>query len=104
MKRSGSLILGLLTMWPVVYIFFFIATMALAPLGAMPFGMLFAVHGVTMAITFGLLMYYVVHVLRSPRQSNERLLWAILLVVGSTITMPIYWYMCIWKPRGDQLP
>ena len=102
MKRSSAMLLGVLTFWPLLYMFLFIAGIALASASALPFGALFAVHGATMVLCIGLLIYYVVHVLRSPQKQSDRLLWAILLFVGGMIAMPIYWYMFIWnaEPRG----
>ncbi|WP_428267972.1 hypothetical protein [Haliangium sp.] len=96
MRSSRHLLLGTLTAWPLVYMVLFIASIVLTPMEAIPMDLLFTVHGATMLLTFGLLAYYLVHALRSPMPSNERLLWAILLVMGGMLTMPIYWYLHIW--------
>ncbi|MDD3626041.1 MAG: hypothetical protein PHV06_01855, partial [bacterium] len=35
-------------------------------------------------------------------QSNK-IVWIVLIFFGSIITMPIYWYLCIWQEKSGKL-
>jgi hypothetical protein len=49
-------------------------------------------------LSFGLLIYYIVHAINNREiDSNERLLWVLVFVLGSIAGFPIYWYLRIWK-------
>ena len=52
-------------------------------------------------ISFGLLVYYIIHVLNSKLDSTEKLLWIIIFLAGSIVAFPVYWYMRIWKEPVD---
>jgi hypothetical protein len=93
MKRDKKILLGMLTAWPLLYIILF--TVAFI---TMSFDyLLFVAHGLTMLLTLGLLIYYVMHVFKQDLPEGEKVKWAILLFVGGLLAMPIYWYLKIWK-------
>lgn len=51
---------------------------------------------------FGLLAIYLIHVLQNDKLDKDtRLLWAILIFVGSMIAMPIYFYKYILPLQDD---
>jgi hypothetical protein len=58
-----------------------------------------SVQGLTWLLAGGLLVYYFVH-LAQARQvpDEERLPWALLLVLGSVLVMPVYWFFHVWRP------
>ena len=111
MNRFAKLLLGIATLWPVVYVFGFMTSMfalAISGMGApgsagarsgMPssFVWLFAVHGLTILGSLVLIAFYVVNVFRNERVVGDRkVLLAVVLFMGGMIAMPIYWYLYIW--------
>ena len=104
------MILAVLTAWPLVYFFVFVGFLVVTVAGGLgdaePDGMraLFALHIATMLIIIGLLIFYVVHAYRSPRvPEDRRVLWTILLLFGSMVAMPIYFWLYI-RPADAQNP
>jgi hypothetical protein len=108
MEKSGKLFLGALTLWPIVYFFIFLilifATIVFRPEpgpggGAPPMiAWIFGLHILTMLVTIGLTIYYIVDVFRNKRvDKDKKALWAIVIFMGNMIGMPIYWYLYIWK-------
>jgi hypothetical protein len=108
MQKSGKLLLGLATLWPLVYIFIFFilvfATIAFRPEpgpgGSAPpmIAWIFGLHILTMLLIMGLTIFYIVDVFRNNRvEKDKKALWAIVIFLGNMIGMPIYWYLYIWK-------
>jgi hypothetical protein len=49
-----------------------------------------------------LLVIYIRHVFKTDRvPQDKKSLWAVVLLLGSMIAMPIYWYLYIW-PESRQ--
>lgn len=62
------------------------------------FGILFFVSLVSLTI------FYVFDVYRnSTVASNQRMLWTIVLIIGSIYVFPLYWYLHIWKKPHEVL-
>jgi hypothetical protein len=108
MKKSNKIILGILTIWPILYIFIFMAYIFLSTFLAfnssnandtMPdFFIIFILHFFTILMSMALLIYYVINIFKNDRvKSDQKALWAIILFVGNMIAMPIYFYLFIWK-------
>ena len=112
MSRSGKLFLGILTLLPFVlfaiYIAFFITLFfdffqqpLVADDPAFVFGNMYPVFavGILMVLTsFGLLIYYIIHVVNNKQiDSNERLIWILVFLFAGMIGFPIYWFLRIWK-------
>jgi hypothetical protein len=60
------------------------------------------VQGATFLLVLGLLGYYLWHlfVRRADEDLIMKLLWSMLLLFGSVITIPLYWLLYIWsEPR-----
>ncbi|MBX3256965.1 MAG: PLDc N-terminal domain-containing protein [Chitinophagaceae bacterium] len=115
MSKSSKIILGIITLLP----FFFMAgyflwfmsffTKMSANIGTgdpdtVPrlmfenMGWMFLFIGMAMLISFGLMIYYIVHVVNNKKiDSNERLVWILVFIFANMIGYPIYWYMRIWK-------
>ena len=125
MSKSGKIVLGALSFLPFVFVLgyfvwfigLFINMMGTAggdyehP-GETPayfFGnMIWMVIWVAlMAIfSFGLLIYYIIHVVNNKViDSNERLVWILVFIFANMMGYPIYWYMRIWREApGSNTP
>ena len=56
------------------------------------------IHLLTIALTLGLLVVYIIDVFKNKKVKNDiKALWAIILILGNVIAMPIYWYLYIWR-------
>ena len=108
MGKSGKILLGAATLWPIVYMFIFFilifATVLFRPEpgeggGAPPMiAWIFGLHILTMLLIMGLTVFYIVDVFRNNRvEKDKKALWAIVIFLGNMIGMPIYWYLYIWK-------
>lgn len=118
MSKPIKLILGLATLWPLVYMFIFMAFWFYMVLGiasqseertsaSIPtwFVAIFVMHGITMLVIFALLVIYIVNVFRNDRVAKDKkALWAVVLFLGNMIAMPIYWYLYIWPSNERRLP
>lgn len=112
MKRSNKVLLGGATFWPILYIFvlagFIIAFKVLLrddePSIAVGDAMsalailLFAVAILTVLLSLGLSVYYLVHAIkREDMKRDMKIGWAILFLFFGIFAQPVYWYMHIWK-------
>ncbi len=116
MSKRIKILLGLATLWPFLYIIAFLilvilqiylfATNTPRAAGDVPplFYIMWALTGFTALWMLGLTILYLVHVLRNHQlETNKRMLWAMILLVGNVFAMPIYWYLYIWRKQGDSL-
>ncbi len=47
-----------------------------------------------------LLTFYLIHLFGNRNIGKERkILWTLLLILGSLLTMPVYWFLHIWRAR-----
>ena len=118
MKTPAKIALGAATVYPIVYMFAFFAfvfgMMFVLPGkqsgpfsgeggGARPdifgyFAVLMVFHFLTILAMFGLLAFYVVHVIRNEAIKNEmKILWAVVVLMAGPVGMCVYWYINIWK-------
>ena len=109
MQKPAKVVLGALSLWPIVYMFLFIGFFFLAVLagpgpaepgsGPNPAWALFiGVHLLTMVLILALEVFYIVDIFRNNRvEGDKKALWAIVIFFGNAIAMPIYWYLYIWK-------
>ena len=108
MKKSTKILLGLATLWPLVYMvlffvfilstFFFLSTSTSQEFGSVSFMVVFLLHLLTMLWITALTIFYIVNVFRNERvDKDKKVLWAVVLFMGNMIAMPIYWYLYIWK-------
>ncbi len=54
-------------------------------------------------IAFGLFIYYIIHVINSKTDTNEKILWLIFFFTCNLFAFPIYWYMRIWKSPTENM-
>jgi hypothetical protein len=115
MKKPTKVLIGLATLWPFLYVMLFFMFMLSSvfflpsegPESGPPVGfmILFALHLLTMLGIMALTVFYMVNVFRNERvDKDKKVLWAVVLFMGSMIAMPIYWYLYIWKEPALSLP
>jgi len=108
MSKPVKVILGVASLWPLLYMLIFICYWLYMVLwitshpeggGGAPGGiaLLFIVHGITMVWLLALLAIYIYDVFNNSRvDKDKKALWAVVLFLGNVIAMPIYWYLYIW--------
>ena len=99
-------LLGVLTAWPFAYIILFIfAIIGLVTtqpgdleIGGLPLLLFMLVHFLTIALSIGLQIFYIVNVFKNERiGKDQRIIWVLALFFGGLFAMPIYWYLNIWR-------
>jgi hypothetical protein len=116
MKKLKKIILGLITIWPIIYMVLFITficALVVFPMfvetlessGGKYFAApIFILHGLTMLIMLGLMVFYFIHAMKNEKlEGFEKVVWIIVLVMAGIVTMPIYWYVSIWKEGSIKL-
>jgi hypothetical protein len=49
-------------------------------------------------LSFGLMIYYIIHAINNTQIDNiEKIIWVLLFVLASVVSFPIYWYIRIFK-------
>ena len=112
MSRSSKLFIGILSFLPIILLLVFLFMIfsmfptffqwdkyepapqevfsAFAPLFILRFGM-----GI---LSIGLLIFFIMHLLRHKAlDSTERIIWILVFLFAGIVGYPIYWYMRIWK-------
>ena len=113
MKKSTKVLLGIATVWPILWIPIFIAamfsTILLTGPGGKPdpdvfplvFLFIFPIHFITVFGSMALSIFYIVNVFRNKRiQKDHQILWVVLLFMFGIVAEPIYWYLYIWKDEA----
>jgi hypothetical protein len=118
MSKSIKIVVGLFTLLPLVGIIFYmwaffrmfvsIATSDGAP-DAVAFGeniaSFFGILLFFMVLNIGLLIFYIVHVVKNKAlTSDERLMWILLFIFISFISFGIYWALKIWGEAEKTIP
>lgn len=117
MKKSTKILLGIATIWPILWIPIFIlamfSTIFFSGPGAPPdadvfptvFLVVFPLHMLTVFGSLALSVFYIVNIFRNKRvEKDKQVLWVVLLLLAGMIAEPIYWYLFIWRdePAGAQ--
>lgn len=109
MKKWAKILLGLATLWPFLYMILFFVFVVSAFLfmptqeaeGSGPhlfFVLIFPLHLFTMLWIMGLTAFYMVNVFRNDMvDKDKKVLWAVVIFMGSLFAMPVYWYLYIWR-------
>ena len=109
MTKPAKIFLGVLTIWPVLYIFIFIFTVISMVFtmqeppdqsSTIPaaFLLIFLLHLLTMFMVVVLLIVYIMNVFKNDRvDKDKKALWAVILFMGNIFAMPVYWYLYIWR-------
>jgi hypothetical protein len=111
MTKGHKIILGIFTFLPFILMVLYFGTIVLLVRDALVYrdeDMPFPIVGdvlwlVIMALlagllSFGLMIYYIIHAINNPQvDNNEKIVWVLLFVLVNVVSFPIYWYMRIWK-------
>jgi hypothetical protein len=114
MSRSSKLFIGILSFLPIVLLLVFLFMIfgmfptfiewgnnnhdpapqevfsVFAPLFLLGFGMAI--------LSIGLLIFFIMHLLRhKAMDSTERIIWILVFLFAGIVGYPIYWYMRVWK-------
>lgn len=114
MIRSSGASWALLaaTLWLPVYAVLFVGSVLAIVLSGSPgpdgadgfFAGIFVVHLLTMGVSIGLLVVYLLDVLRNEELAsvnpNDRVVWLVLVVLTGFIGQIIYWWMHL-RPSGE---
>ena len=122
MKKSRKVLLGIATIWPVLYICLFMGSLFLVfifagmrgdpplpnpeapgsmlfPLGFVSF---FAVHMLTILGTLALTVFYIIRVFKTERlDQNMKIMWMLLLFFMGMVAQPVFWYLYIWRDAPE---
>jgi hypothetical protein len=112
LSRSVKVAIGVLTAWPVLYIFLFFGFIAASMIwmswlpkegGAhssglpVAFLLLFAAHFATILLMFGLIAFYIIYLVKTDRvPQDKKVLWAAVLFLGNMLAMPVFFYLYVW--------
>lgn len=116
MRRSGKIVVGVFTLWPIIYAVLFISFIVALVFVPSVKGssesndinsftvLIFLLHGLTIFTVFGLLVFYIIHIMTNTRlESVERLIWIIVIIMVGFVAMPIYWYVHVLKDGTVEL-
>ena len=109
MKKVKAIVLGFFTIFPILYIIFFISIFCHMFLITVSntnseasidlFKIILPLHLGTMILLMVLLAIYIVNVFKNNTvESDKKALWAIVLFFSNIISMIVYWVLHIWKP------
>jgi hypothetical protein len=91
--------IGAATFWPLVYTAFFGAIVAAAVASGhllIPQQVLLGLQLATTFLIVALLVVYLRDAYRNPRlTAARRRFWTVVLFVGSTVAMPVYWWLYV---------
>jgi len=111
MTKGHKNILGIFTFLPVILMLIYLAAIVVLVRDAlvfkdedMPFPILGDVLWLVIValimglLSFGLMVYYIIHAINNPQiDNNEKIIWVLLFVIVSVFSFPIYWYLRILK-------
>jgi hypothetical protein len=121
MSKSGKIITGILSFSPlffltgyfILFFSFFLqmfmnmddpAKMAKPELFVTQFIGMFALLFLMGIVTLGLLIYFIIHINNNKKlDSNEKLIWILIIIFVGMIGKPVYWYMKIWKDEDEKV-
>ncbi len=118
MSRSSKLFIGLLSFLPIILlIIFFVMLLRMFPVffeweknEPMPqevftvFGPLFMLGIVMGILSLGLLVFFIMHLVRNKTMDGtERVIWVLVFLFAGIVGYPIYWYMRVWKDEHTPL-
>jgi hypothetical protein len=90
-------VFGAATFWPLVYTAFFGSIVAAAVASGrllVPQPVLLGLQLATSIVVVGLLVAYLRDAYSNPRLTTaRRRFWTVVLFVGSTVAMPVYWWL-----------
>ena len=120
LTKTAKISLGILTLWPLVYPFLFIAfvigTMLTTVSGGMrngpdgaafpaAFVVFFIIHLLTILFMFALMGVYLYILYNSDRvPADKKTLWAVILLFGNMLAMPVFFWIYVWPEDWPATP
>ena len=104
MRKEWKFVLGIASIIPLLYVVLFILFVIINQNGldgsiTLPRYFLELHLSVALFMIFELI-FFIIHVFRNKEMTTDRkILWAILLYIGSIITFPLYWFNNIYKDK-----
>ncbi len=95
MEQNFRIILGFLTIMPLICLIYALAS-DFSPPSSIVF---YAYPTVFIVWVFSLLVLYLVDLYKN--KVERKIMWVALFLAGSIVTMPVYWYLYIW-PRKEK--
>ncbi len=108
MNKSQKILLGIATIFPIIYMIIFstiiilsIFTVSIDIDSIFPY--LFIAHIFTIIFTIALIIFYIIHILKNSMISykSEKIILSILIFFFNAIAMPIYYYIYIVKKSNN---
>ena len=118
MSRSSKALIGVLSFLPIILlVVLFVMMFSLIPrvfewenYEPAPqevfsvFGPLFILGSGLGILSLGLLIFFIMHLLRNKTMdSTERIIWILVFLFAGIVGYPIYWYMRVWKNEQGSL-
>ena len=109
MTKGKAVTLGIFSVWPILYMILFMGTifimMAATFAGHPPrdsqqkiLMVILPLHLFTILEIFALVPIYLFYLFKSDVVAHDKkALWAVVIFSGNMISMPIFWYLYIWK-------
>lgn len=111
MTNGHKNILGIFTFLPVILLMIYLAAILVLVRDALVFkdeDMPFPILGdmlwliilalILGLLSFGLMVYYIIHAINNTQiDNNEKIIWVLLFVIVNVVSFPIYWYLRILK-------
>ena len=110
MNKGLKLLLGAVTIWLPFYLLLFMGVAFYSAFSgssepSVIWAVIIPLHLLTMLLTIGLMIFYVVNVFRNEQvKKDAKVLWAVVLFMGGIIAMPVYWYLYIWRDMPNTSP
>lgn len=107
MSKGIKLLLGAVTIWLPFYFLLFLGFAVFSAFLRSDeppaiWAVIIPLHILTMLITIGLLIFYMVNLFRNDRiKKDAKVLWAVVLFMGGMIAMPVYWYLYVWRDTSN---
>lgn len=109
MTKGKAIVLGVFSIWPILYMLLFMGSMFIMMITMftnpptsneppMIMLVLFPLHFLTIFEIFALLAIYLYYLFKTDVvPQDKKALWAVVLFLGNMISMPIFWYLYVWK-------
>lgn len=112
MRESTRYVLGFATIWPllffIIFMLFIVSLFINPPFDNVAPGetveiptdfiVMIVLNVATSLLSLGLMIFYIVHVVKSDELTKDRkVLWAVGLLLATPIVMPIYFYIYFWR-------
>lgn len=117
LSRRLKIILGVVTLWPFIYVVIAFAGMLTTALflglgetqpTRMPLPVILMIvgHLITMFIIIALITFYVVYLFTTDRiRQDKKALWAVVLFLGHILAMPVFFVLYVWpEESGNGTP